>query len=1064
MSQTPNEFQSPDTIPARWANAPRVQPGSPAFTYLTGGMGFTPGLIETLTARDALREGPGGTAWLPQRGSDGAITGISVLARRGNEGPDEHVVKGEASLFRFSGSGEGTGMATRVVLTDDPRGALRMAQTEGIRPDTLYVTASPTLPAASADPLRAEIRKIADLPGAELVIATGDPALRQMAVAIAQDAVVQVQTIERETTPRAGANAATTGDAAITGDPQAPRSRPPFPTPQEAPPAMSQTQTEEDPQQNLPPAISTRWTRSTTVKPGSPVFKYLNETLGIAPAVIDAATRSDALREGPGGTAWFPNRDADGGITGVSIDSRDIANRMLRGSQKTLFRLGAGDADAPPTRIMMTEFPIEALAIAHIEKVRPDTLYVATAGSLSAGSSAALAEELKKIAGQPDAELGIATNRGAQGEMAAQYAAKLAEDAGVPIVRYASPERTYTWNAYLKANPDAERLPRAPTPSAGASSDTSSTSANDTAPSAPKAPDQLVELLNQMKAVAASSNAEEMAGIKGRIEKLLVTGQATPDRLREPILQMRIGWALMDVEKNTGQRIDLPDEQRKAIRIAGETMPGLTNQDVRAELVATKNILDQNLVDQIRNFASFVAAEPYPQMTSEINAKVIEIGRSVIASLGSQNARETEQSIDRSVTGTAAKSTQETAQSTHQTAQSTQQTAASANQRSTQAETGAEVNDATKTDVKTGKEQPVVQAAGGLPATVHQPGNFLERLNGIALAWHERFQGEGSIHRKLLAQQAEEMRARGETPPPMPPIPPAPNFTAPREPNPSPPAATTKPGADAAQPTTSGIPSAQAQTSPTPPPAPTPTPAVSPNRSPFIDFTHEVIFGNKGPEGPNIARADATAPWPKTSDSSLAGSIGTVGTDSSQNRIAATVDRAIESGKEAATAVNDLLTGPGREIMGRVTAAARGEGGNITAVIEGMRPDGKYAGLRQDFDKAVQENPALNAAIDNAVAKLNTYGEYRAGVDTAYRKFDLDPKQAEALFKNQDQTLAEAAESFPGKKPGTSLFADLAQVAREAIQAVAALLRQVIGMNPGPTTQPTQDNSPSMGM
>ncbi|OYW01006.1 MAG: hypothetical protein B7Z58_13060 [Acidiphilium sp. 37-64-53] len=131
-----------------------------------------------------------------------------------------------------------------------------------------------------------------------------------------------------------------------------------------------------------------------------------------------------------------------------------------------------------------------------------------------------------------------------------------------------------------------------------------------------------------------------------------------------------------------------------------------------------------------------------------------------------------------------------------------------------------------------------------------------------------------------------------------------------------------------------------------------------------------------------------------------------------------------------------------------------------------MKPDGKYAGLRQEFDKAVHENPALSAAIDTAVTKLNAYGEDRARVDTAYRKFDLDPKEAEAKFKDQDQTLAEAARAFPGDKPGKSLIESLSEVARDAVRNMIALVRQAFGMDPGAMPQPQQDrdSSPGMGM
>lgn len=815
---------------------------------------------------------------------------------------------------------------------------------------------------------------------------------------------------------------------------------------------MSETPTPQDPQQRDQPAMSTRWTRAPIVQPSSPAFKHLTEDLGLSFAIVEAATKGDALREGPGGNAWYPHRDANGGITGVSTDSKDLPHAMLRGSQKALFRLAGGDS---PTRIVFTEQPAEALAIAQIEKLRPDTLYVASAGSLSAGSSKALAEELKKIADLPGAQLGIATNRGNQGENTAQYVAKVAEAVGVQTVRYAPTDKCFTWTAYLKANPDASSLPEAT--SAASTAGMANKVAGETPQPAPaKTPDPSLEILQKLKQIAETSNAPEMKDALPKIQNLIVVGEANPAQLREPGFQMQIGWALMDVEKHTGQTLNLPENQRAAIKAAGETMPGLDNHDVRAALVATKSVRDQQLVDRIRDFASFVAAQPYPQMTPDINAKTSEFNRSITASIAQIGKIEAQRQADRSAAAIAAQSTQQTAQSTQQTAQSTQQADAVEGQRTHRAETKIEKNASAASEAQNVKEAPVVQSGGGLNVPVRQPSNFLERLNGIALAWHERFQGEGSIHRKLLAQQAEEMRARGETPPPMPPIPPAPNFTAPREP------ATTsaqspKPAADSTQP---------AAATPSAPPSSPGAATATPKRSAFQQYTHDIIFGSNKPEEAGLARADAPAAWPKTPDTGLTGTIGTLSADSSRSRIGPAINRASISGKEAAAAMSDLLTGPAREIMGKITAAARGEGNDVSTVIAEMKPDGKYAGLRHEFDKAVQENPALSAAIDTAVTKLNVYGEDRARVDTAYRKFDLDPKEAEAKFKDQDQTLAEAARAFPGDKPGKSLIESLSEVARDAVRNMIALVRQAFGMDPGAMPQPQQDrdSSPGMGM
>jgi hypothetical protein len=80
-----------------------------------------------------------------------------------------------------------------------------------------------------------------------------------------------------------------------------------------------------------------------------------------------------------GGSAWFAHRDNAGLLTGIEMCGPDYRN-FSAGGGKALFRLAGGPGSLP--RVAMCEAAIDALSLAAIERCRPDTLYVATAGGM----------------------------------------------------------------------------------------------------------------------------------------------------------------------------------------------------------------------------------------------------------------------------------------------------------------------------------------------------------------------------------------------------------------------------------------------------------------------------------------------------------------------------------------------------------------------------------------------------------------------------------------------------------------------------------------------------------
>lgn len=799
------------------------------------------------------------------------------------------------------------------------------------------------------------------------------------------------------------------------------------------------------------PTPAQKWIRSPQVEYGSPAFKYLTEDAGIAPGIVEAANKVDALREGPNATAWFPHRNSEGEITGVSGKGHDFGT-MLIGSHKSLVRMPGSEATS---RIVLTEQPIEALAVAQIEKFRADTLYVATGGGFAAWSRDSLNQELLRIKDEPNAELAIATGRSTDAAIAAVQAKKLATEVGVPTTRHIPPDQSFTWYTYLKDNPNADTLTPAAGPEAAskpagetvAAAGTQPAARPLTAPEIPK-PDPLAELLEQLKQATANSNLPEMNDIKDRIKDLL-DEQQNPAVSQQPIYRMKVAWVLMDVEKLTGADMRIDEDLRRDLARQATRIPGLTNSDVGSLLAATKNLPEPGLVQDIRGLAIFVAAQPSPQITTEILQKTNHMKERVldaVINMGGDNARV--QTISAKA-GQAAASSEQTAQSTQQTAQSTQHTAQETTQKVDQAEVKINQNHAAAQSARNEKAAgaQAVAAAPTVVAPVRSSGDFLQTLSNIAMTWHDYTHGPNSSSAKRAAAKATEVAndaAAGVTAP----------SPAPGEP--PPPAATM--GARQVDDRPVSAPAAPAEA------ATRTAPEHTPSRPSFVDYAKESLFGATRPTETQTARADAPANWPKTPDQGIGSVMASIGGNASQSRIDAATARTAESAMAAASAVKDLMEGPGREFVARIAGAARAEGGNVETVIAEMRPDGKYGGLRVEFDASVKQNTALTAAVDRAIATMNAYGENRSKLENLYHRFERDTVEVEAKFKSVDETLAKAAQAFPGETPGTALIENLGEKIREALRRAIATVRQIIGLDAGQTIQPRHDHSPGMGM
>ena len=195
-----------------------------------------------------------------------------------------------------------------------------------------------------------------------------------------------------------------------------------------------------------------RWSARPVLSRGSQTWRYLTGARALEVPVLVAASRVDAVREGPCGSAWFAHRDVAGGIAGIEMRGPDYRGFSASGA-KTLFRLPGQPASSatPTTRLVVCEAPIDAMSLAGIERLRADTLYAATAGGMGPRTIALLRTLLRGLAPRPDAVLVAAMDADAAGERYAVKLVELALEAGIRSSRIEPFGGCKDWNEVVVA-------------------------------------------------------------------------------------------------------------------------------------------------------------------------------------------------------------------------------------------------------------------------------------------------------------------------------------------------------------------------------------------------------------------------------------------------------------------------------------------------------------------------------------------------------------------------------------------------------------------------------------
>ncbi len=166
--------------------------------------------------------------------------------------------------------------------------------------------------------------------------------------------------------------------------------------------------------------------------------------------------------------------------------------------------------------------------------------------------------------------------------------------------------------------------------------------------------------------------------------------------------------------------------------------------------------------------------------------------------------------------------------------------------------------------------------------------------------------------------------------------------------------------------------------------------------------------------------------------------------------------RAERSGQIALTAMKDFSDGPGAVLMTRIRDAAKADPNGVTGVLAEMREGGRYAGLRQDFNVALQHEEGFAAAYEKAAGAVAKFGVDRVEVEkiAAARP---DTAAISGRFQKLDAEIGKAASMLPGKTEGRSFTDELAErageVVRKAVDAVTNAFNRL---------RPTSSPSPSL--
>ena len=156
--------------------------------------------------------------------------------------------------------------------------------------------------------------------------------------------------------------------------------------------------------------------------------------------------------------------------------------------------------------------------------------------------------------------------------------------------------------------------------------------------------------------------------------------------------------------------------------------------------------------------------------------------------------------------------------------------------------------------------------------------------------------------------------------------------------------------------------------------------------------------------------------------------------------------RAERSGELALQSMKAFSDGPGSVLMSRIRDAAKTDPNGMTGVLAEMREGGRYAGLRQDFNVALQQDKGFMAAYEKAASGVARFGADRVEV-ARIADGRTDSAAIAGRFEKLDAMIGRAASELPGRKDGKSFTDELvdraSEIVRKAVETVTTAINRL---------------------
>ncbi len=178
------------------------------------------------------------------------------------------------------------------------------------------------------------------------------------------------------------------------------------------------------------------------------------------------------------------------------------------------------------------------------------------------------------------------------------------------------------------------------------------------------------------------------------------------------------------------------------------------------------------------------------------------------------------------------------------------------------------------------------------------------------------------------------------------------------------------------------------------------------------------------------------------------------------NRTERFIQNAEKSGAAMLAAMEHFANGPGRSIMGKLEGAASQDLGGMPAVISEMRPGGRYAAERVEFDTELR-TPTVGAAYKAVTDSADKFAADRYAVANNLNSRKLDPAAADGRFEQLDAALGEQASKLPGREAGKDAVAEMAQKLADLLRKAVAKVEQAFGETADVQAQATTRPNPS---